>query len=142
MVGCSFRLRACNKTLEERHLKESGRKLPEEIKPWGGFLVLEDRPTHKVKRIWVNPGQRLSYQKHFKRSEHWVILEGRARVTLDGKEIVLSQGESTDIPLEGAHRIENIGETQLTFIEVQWGDYFGEDDIVRLEDDYGRVPEE
>ncbi len=121
-------------------MKENERRLPEEIKPWGGFLVLEDRPTHKVKRIWVHPGQRLSYQKHFKRSEHWVILEGRARVTLDGEEIILSQGEAADIPLEGAHRIENIGETQLTFIEVQWGDYFGEDDIVRLEDDYGRVP--
>ncbi len=114
----------------------------EESKPWGGFLVLEDRPTHKVKRIWVHPGQRLSYQKHFKRAEHWVILEGRAMVTLDGKEIILRQGESVDIPLEAAHRIENIGVTQLTFIEVQRGDYFGEDDIVRLEDDYGRVPQE
>ena len=123
-------------------MKEDEGRLPEEMRPWGGFLVLEDRPTHKVKRIWVNPGQRLSYQKHFKRWEHWVILEGRARVTLDGEEIVLTQGESIDIPLEGAHRIENIGETQLTFIEVQGGDYFGEDDIVRLEDDYGRVPEE
>jgi mannose-6-phosphate isomerase len=119
---------------------ESQRALLEEKKPWGGFLVLEDRPTHKVKRIWIHPGQRLSYQKHLKRSEHWVILEGRARVTLDGKEIILRQGESVDIPLEALHRIENIGDTQLTFIEVQWGDYFGEDDIVRVEDDYGRVP--
>ena len=118
---------------------ESQKALLEESKPWGGFLVLEDCPAHKVKRIWVHPGQRLSYQKHFRRSEHWVILEGRARVTLDGKEIILRQGESTDIPREAAHRIENIGDTQLTFIEVQWGDYFGEDDIVRLEDDYGRV---
>jgi mannose-6-phosphate isomerase len=118
---------------------ESQRALLEEKKPWGGFLVLEDRPTHKVKRIWIHPGQRLSYQKHLKRSEHWVILEGRARVTLDGKEIILRQGESVDIPLEALHRIENIGDTQLTFIEVQWGDYFGEDDIVRVEDDYGRV---
>jgi mannose-6-phosphate isomerase len=121
-------------------LKESERRLPEEIKPWGGFLVLEDHPAHKVKRLWVHPGQRLSYQKHFKRSEHWIILEGRARVTLEGEEIVLGQGGSADIPLEAAHRIENIGETQLTFIEVQRGDYFGEDDIVRLEDDYGRAP--
>jgi mannose-6-phosphate isomerase len=119
---------------------ESQRALLEEKKPWGGFLVLEDRPTHKVKRIWIHPGQRLSYQKHFKRSEHWLILEGRAKVTLDGKEIILRQGESADIPLEALHRIENIGDTQLTFIEVQWGDYFGEDDIVRVEDDYGRVP--
>jgi len=119
---------------------DSERDFVEESKPWGGFLVLEDCPTHKVKRIWVHPGHRLSYQKHFRRSEHWIILEGRARVTLDGEEILLAQGEAVDIPLEGAHRIENIGETQLTFIEVQSGDYFGEDDIVRLEDDYGRVP--
>ncbi|MFB0505094.1 MAG: phosphomannose isomerase type II C-terminal cupin domain [Thermodesulfobacteriota bacterium] len=116
------------------------RALLEESKPWGGFSVLEDRSTHKVKRIWVHPGQRLSYQKHFRRAEHWVILEGRARVTLDGEQILLGQDESVDISPEAAHRIENIGDAQLTFIEVQWGDYFGEDDIVRLEDDYGRVP--
>jgi mannose-6-phosphate isomerase len=122
-------------------LKESRKGLNEESRPWGGFLVLEDHSTHKVKRIWVHPGQRLSYQKHFRRSEHWVIVEGRARITLDGKEISLGHGESVEIPLEAAHRIENIGDTELTFIEVQTGDYFGEDDIVRLEDDYGRVPE-
>ena len=121
-------------------MREREREFAEESKPWGGFLVLEDGPTHKVKRIWVHPGQRLSYQKHLKRSEHWVILEGKARVILDGKEILLSQGEAVDIPLEAAHRIENVGDTRLTFIEVQWGEYFGEDDIVRLEDDYGRVP--
>ena len=120
---------------------ESQKTLMGESRPWGGFLVLEDCPTHKVKRIWVNPGQRLSYQKHFRRSEHWIILEGNAKITLDGKEILLGLGESVDIPLEAAHRIENIGDTQLTFVEVQRGDYFGEDDIVRLEDDYGRVPE-
>jgi mannose-6-phosphate isomerase len=75
-----------------------------------------------------------------RRFEHWVILEGRARVTLDGAEILLGEGQSVDIPIEAAHRIENIGEARLTFIEVQLGDYFGEDDIVRLEDDYGRLP--
>jgi mannose-6-phosphate isomerase-like protein (cupin superfamily) len=111
----------------------------EEKRPWGGFVVLEDRPTHKVKRIWVHPGQRLSYQRHFKRQEHWVILEGKARVTLDGEEILLGEGESVDISREAAHRIENIGGSQLAFVEIQKGDYFGEDDIVRLEDDYGRV---
>jgi mannose-6-phosphate isomerase len=129
-----------NKVVEESHLIENQRSLAGESKPWGGFSVLEDLPTHKVKRIWVNPGQRLSYQKHFKRSEHWIILEGKAKVTIDGNEILLSDGESVDIPHEAAHRIENIGDTQLTFIEVQMGDYFGEDDIHRLEDDYGRVP--
>lgn len=101
-------------------------------------MVLEDRRTHKVKRIWVYPGQRLSYQRHSRRSEHWVVVEGRARVIIDGKEFILGQGESVDIPLKAAHRIENIGETQLTFIEVQRGSYFGEDDVVRLKDDYGR----
>lgn len=121
-------------------MKESRRALSEEIRPWGGFLVLEDLPTHKVKRIWVHPGQRLSYQRHLRRFEHWVILEGRARVTLDGEEILLGEAQSVDIPVEAAHRIENIGEARLTFVEVQLGDYFGEDDIVRLEDDYGRVP--
>jgi mannose-6-phosphate isomerase len=121
-------------------VKESKRGLAEELRPWGGFLVLEDAPTHKVKRIWVHPGNRLSYQKHFRRREHWFVLEGRARVTLDGKEISLAGGESIDIPVEAAHRIENIGYERLTFIEVQRGDYFGEDDILRLEDDYGREP--
>lgn len=110
-----------------------------EKRPWGGFLVLEDRSTHKVKRIWVEPGQRLSYQKHSRRSEHWIILKGRARVTLQGKEITLGEGDSVDIPVETAHRIENIGENPLSFVEVQRGDYFGEDDIIRLEDDYGRI---
>ena len=80
------------------------------------------------------------YQKHLRRYEHWVVVEGEARVTLDGKEILLGGGESVDVPLGAAHRIENIGNARLTFIEVQGGDYFGEDDIVRLEDDYGRVP--
>lgn len=102
-------------------------------------MVLEDRSTHKVKRIWVEPGQRLSYQKHSRRSEHWIILKGRARVTLQGKEIILGEGDSVDIPVETAHRIENIGENPLSFVEVQRGDYFGEDDIIRLEDDYGRI---
>ncbi|MBW2057484.1 MAG: phosphomannose isomerase type II C-terminal cupin domain [Deltaproteobacteria bacterium] len=116
------------------------RQVPsEERRPWGGFLVLEDRATHKVKRIWVDPGRRLSYQRHSRRSEHWIIIEGKAEVTLDGRQILLGPGESVDIPLKAAHRIRNAGETTLTFIEVQRGDYFGEDDIERLEDDYGRV---
>ncbi len=121
-------------------MKKSQRRFSRETRPWGGFLVIEDLPTHKVKRIWIHPRQRLSYQKHLRRSEHWVVVEGRAKVTLNGREISLGEGESVDIPQEAAHRIENIGEAQLTFIEVQHGDYFGEDDIIRLEDDYGRVP--
>jgi len=107
-------------------------------RPWGSFQVLEDTDTHKVKRISVDPGQRLSYQKHAKRAEHWVVVAGTARVTLDGTTIDLGVGEAVDIPLEAAHRMENPGDIEMVFIEVQIGTYFGEDDIVRLDDDYGR----
>lgn len=109
-------------------------------RPWGSFQVLEDTPDYKVKRITVDAGQRLSYQKHARRAEHWIVVGGSARVTLDGTPIDLAAGDSIDIPLGAAHRIENPGDEALTFIEVQTGDYFGEDDIVRLEDDYGRAP--
>lgn len=110
-----------------------------EDRPWGGFLVLEDCLTHKVKRIWVHPGQRLSYQKHLRRSEHWVIIHGHAVVTIDGREVALLPGQAIDVPMGAAHRIANSGKDLLTFVEVQRGEYFGEDDIIRLEDDYGRV---
>ena len=107
--------------------------------PWGKWEVLLDEPNYKVKRITVLAGKRLSYQKHFKRNEHWIVVEGKAVVTLDGKKIDLVKGETIDIPKEAAHRIANTGNKQLTFIEIQLGEYFGEDDIIRLEDDYGRV---
>ena len=110
-------------------------------RPWGTFTVLDEAPTYKVKRIEVLPGKRLSYQKHAHRSEHWMAVAGRARVTLDGKEIVIGEGQTVDIPAGVAHRIENVGETNLVFIEIQRGTYFGEDDIVRLQDDYGRERE-
>jgi mannose-6-phosphate isomerase len=108
-------------------------------RPWGSYTVLEERTTYKVKRIEVLPGQRLSYQKHEKRAEHWMIVGGRASVTLNGEEVDLSPGQSIDIPRGAAHRIANPGTDPLTFIEIQRGDYFGEDDIIRLEDDYGRI---
>ncbi len=108
-------------------------------RPWGTFTVLEEQPTHKVKRIEVMPGQRLSYQKHEKRNEHWVIVAGRAIVTLDGKDVSLSPGQSIDVPQGAPHRITNPGTGILTLIEIQHGTYFGEDDIIRLEDDYGRI---
>jgi mannose-6-phosphate isomerase len=110
-------------------------------RPWGSYTVLEEQPTYKVKRLEVLPGQRLSYQKHEKRSEHWVIVAGRAIVTLEGKDVDLSPGQSIDIPRGAPHRIANPGIDLLTIIEIQNGDYFGEDDIIRLEDDYGRVEE-
>ncbi len=108
-------------------------------RPWGSFTVLEEQANYKVKRIEVLPGQRLSYQKHEKRAEHWMIVGGSAKITLNGEEVDLSPGQSLDIPRGAAHRIANPGETPLTFIEIQQGDYFGEDDIIRLEDDYGRI---
>ncbi len=106
----------------------------------GHYTVLDDdAPDHKVKRLVVHPGKRLSYQRHSKRAEHWFIVSGTAKVTLDGTVTELHPGESIDIPQEGAHRIANEGDTDVVLIEVQHGTYFGEDDIVRLEDDYGRV---
>lgn len=108
-------------------------------RPWGSFQVLEDTDTYKVKRISVDPGQRLSYQKHAKRAEHWIIVAGTAHVTLDGATRELGVGDAIDIPLEAAHRIQNPGDREMVFIEVQIGTYFGEDDIVRLDDDYGRT---
>ncbi len=111
-------------------------------RPWGSFTVIEDQKTYKVKRIEVLPGQRLSYQKHAKRAEHWVIVGGHARVTLDGQDVDLCPGQAIDVPRGSAHRIANVGSDLLTLIEIQQGDYFGEDDIIRLQDDYGRGEKE
>ena len=110
----------------------------EDHRPWGYYVVLSDLPDHKVKRIVVYPGKRLSLQRHRRRSEHWTVVSGTAMVTRDSEQIRLTGGESVDIPLGAAHRVLNPGETPLVFIEVQMGDYFGEDDIERLEDDFGR----
>ena len=116
-------------------LAESKKKV---TPPWGTWEVLLDERNYKVKRISVLPGHRLSYQKHAKRHEHWMIVEGDAMVTLDGKVRKISEGESIDIPTGSPHRISNEGGKTMVFIEIQTGKYFGEDDIVRLEDDYGR----
>lgn len=107
-------------------------------RPWGSYTVLEEASTFKVKRIEVLPRKRLSYQKHSKRAEHWFIVTGVAKVTLDDQEIIVNAGESIDIPIGSAHRVENPGNEDLVFIEVQRGTYLGEDDIVRLQDDFGR----
>lgn len=112
---------------------------PEDRRPWGYYVILEETPTHKVKRIVVDPGKRLSLQRHRRRSEHWHVLQGRARVTLDGRVVDLEAGQSIDLPRGAAHRMENPGDTELAFIEIQRGEYFGEDDIERLEDDFGRT---
>jgi mannose-6-phosphate isomerase len=108
-------------------------------RPWGTYTVLEEDRGFKVKRIEVLPGKRLSYQKHAQRAEHWFVVEGTAKVTLDGDEINVPAGKAIDIPIGAAHRVENPGDQNLVFIEVQRGNYLGEDDIVRLQDDYGRT---
>jgi mannose-6-phosphate isomerase-like protein (cupin superfamily) len=108
-------------------------------RPWGTFTVLDDEcADHKVKRIVVAPGKRLSYQTHQRRAEHWFIVSGVATVTLDGEVFTLEPGQSVDIAIGQAHRCENQGTEDVVFIEVQTGTYFGEDDIVRLDDDFGR----
>ena len=108
-------------------------------RPWGTFTVLDEGDNYKVKRIEVLPGKRLSYQQHSRRAEHWYVTNGTAKVTLNGTEIIVKSGEAVDIARGDAHRVENPDDAELlVFIEVQTGDYFGEDDIVRLDDDFGR----
>jgi len=110
-----------------------------EDRPWGTFEVLSDEPSHKVKRLEVRPQGRLSYQRHLHRSEHWFVVGGRGRVTIDGTPVEVGPGTAVDIPAGAAHRVENTGHEMLVFVEVQHGTSFDEDDIERLEDDYGRV---
>ena len=110
-----------------------------DIRPWGQYWVLEDSSSYKVKRILVDPKGRLSYQYHFKRSEVWTIVAGTAIITLDGIEKEYNIGDVAIIPQGMKHRVENRSSEPLVFIEVQYGTYFGEDDIVRIEDDYDRV---
>ena len=109
------------------------------IRPWGEYLVLEDSDTHKVKRIQVNPGGRLSLQYHFKRDEVQTIVSGIGTITIDNENNDYKGGEVAQIPQGAHHRIENKTNEPVVFIEVQYGSYFGEDDIVRIEDDYNRV---
>lgn len=109
-----------------------------EQRPWGRFKNLYESSSTKVKLIEVDSKARLSYQSHERRQETWTIISGKAKVTLDENDHELSQGDSICIPMRAKHRIENIGSETLSFIEVQTGSYFGEDDIQRYQDDYGR----
>jgi mannose-6-phosphate isomerase-like protein (cupin superfamily) len=108
-------------------------------RPWGSYEVLEERAGFKVKVLEVKPGARLSLQRHVRRGEHWVVVQGVADVVCGEQELQLRQGEHIHIPPRTNHRLGNSGDTPLTIIEVQLGDYLGEDDIVRLEDDYKRI---
>lgn len=109
------------------------------FRPWGYYQILSDAPEHKVKRIVVEPGGCLSLQRHQRRSEHWFAVEGAGVATVGDKIIALEKGVAVDVPQGTVHRLENTGRADLVVIEVQTGTYFGEDDIERLEDRYGRV---
>jgi len=110
-----------------------------EERPWGSYEVILSDNNTQVKKLTVLPGKRLSYQTHEKRSEYWVIVQGTGTVMLDGIQTMAIAGDAFIIEQNIPHRISNIGEDDLVFIEVQLGIYFGEDDIIRLEDDFGRA---
>ncbi len=113
--------------------------LESETRPWGRFEVINEEPSHKIKRIWVLPGMQLSYQRHKFRAEHWFFIAGHGLAILNGHEIAVKPGSTVDIDVGRLHRIRNTGSEELIFIEIQTGTYFGEDDIERVEDDFGRV---
>lgn len=108
------------------------------VRPWGRYDIIDSGAGFQVKRITVTPGMRLSYQRHARRSEHWTVVSGRGLLTLDGAESERNAGEAVIILVGAKHRIANIGTEPLVFIEVQLGGYLGEDDIERLDDDFGR----
>ena len=123
---------------QKRSLASTHRKVH---RPWGWYDSIDDGPRFQVKRIVVNPGARLSLQMHHHRAEHWIVVKGTAQVTNGDKTFLLGENESTFIPLGHVHRLVNPGKVPLEIIEVQSGSYLGEDDIVRFEDNYGRIPE-
>lgn len=109
------------------------------LRPWGSYDSIEAGPRFQVKRIVVKPSASLSLQKHYHRAEHWIVVRGTAEITRGKETFLLSENQSTYIPLGEVHRLHNPGKTPLEMIEVQSGSYLGEDDIVRLDDNYGRV---
>ena len=113
--------------------------IEKEERPWGRFFVIHDEPNYKLKRLEVDPGGRLSYQYHKSRSEAWTIVEGTGTITLNGQISDHKEGETILIPQGIKHRIENKTSLKVVLIEVQTGSYFGEDDIIRIEDDYNRI---
>jgi mannose-1-phosphate guanylyltransferase/mannose-6-phosphate isomerase len=125
-----------------QRLEKEGRKehlLPGRVhRPWGWYQTLDSGVSFQVKRICVNAKSRLSLQRHHRRAEHWVVVSGKATVHCDGKDTILCANQSTYIPVGASHRLENASDEPLYLIEVQSGDYLGEDDIERLEDDFAR----
>ncbi len=124
------RLHEASRTEVEEHVTT--------YRPWGSYTILEDGPRYKIKRIVVNPNEKLSHQMHYHRSEHWVVIKGTAKVTVGDKEMLIHENESVYVPKSTMHRLENPGRVHLEIIEVQNGEYVGEDDIVRVEDKYER----
>jgi mannose-6-phosphate isomerase len=108
-------------------------------RPWGWYETVSEVAGNKVKRIRVHPGQQLSLQKHHQRAEHWVVVLGTARITLDERQFDLQPGQACDIAVGQVHRLANLTAEAVEIVEVQFGSYLGEDDIVRLEDNYGRA---
>ena len=119
-----------NKSVEEANERT--------VRPWGWYEAVSEVVGYKIKRIGVLPGQQLSLQKHAHRSEHWVVVQGKARVTLGSMVVDLVVGQHCDIAVGQVHRLANVTKDMVVIVEVQLGSYLGEDDIVRLEDDYGR----
>jgi mannose-1-phosphate guanylyltransferase/mannose-1-phosphate guanylyltransferase/mannose-6-phosphate isomerase len=136
--GSSQKVKELVDAMKEANLPQATEH-PFETRPWGGFEILADEKNFKSKRVTIDPGAQLSYQSHAKRSEHWVIISGLGQVTLNEKVIPLKPGESVYIPVGSKHRMTNPGKEPLVFVEVQTGSYFGEDDIVRYQDDYNRI---
>ena len=132
------------KEIVDRLLLEGRKEVSEHLityRPWGSYTVLEEGVRYKIKRVVVNPGEKLSLQKHYHRSEHWVVVKGTAKVTIGDREVLTHENESAYVPKSTLHRLENPGKVLLEIIEVQNGEYVGEDDIVRVEDYYGRIKE-
>ena len=127
-------LKACGREEVEQHLTVH--------RPWGSYTVHEESERYKIKKIHIKPLQKLSLQMHYHRSEHWVVVSGTAKVTINGEESVVHEGESIFVPKSAVHKVENPGKVPLEIIEVQVGEYLGEDDILRFEDIYGRVKED
>lgn len=113
-------------------------QLPENVRAWGYYEILETSDHHQVKRHVVHPGKRNSYQRHQRRTEYWIIVEGQCKATINDEFVEVGPGGCISVPVGTKHRWMNPGSEPLVLIEVQTGDYFGEDDIERFEDDYGR----
>lgn len=118
---------------------QTDERIQRTLRPWGWYETVSESPNHKIKRISVSPGQRISLQKHSQRAEHWMVVQGTARVTLGERIFDLAVGQHCDIALGQVHRLTNVTSEPVEIIEVQFGAYLGEDDIVRLGDDYGRA---